>query len=99
MAIIDTKNSSFLRYDLTNDERIVGSILTGLHKQCIQNQIAEAAEQRINIRLDPQNPLSAVQEEAELCGRILALKYLIELSDSAELELQQSAQQNREQFP
>lgn len=93
MANIDTTNSSFLRYSLTPDELTVGSILTTLHKQCIQNQIAEAAEQRINIRIDPQNPLSSVQEEAELCGRILALRYLIELSDASELALQTSAQQ------
>lgn len=94
MATLDTKNSSFLRYQLSDDELLVGSILTTLHKQCIQNQIAEAAEQRLNLRLAPQNPLSSVQEEAELHGRILALKYLIELSDAAEQQLQKSAQQS-----
>ena len=93
MSQIDTVNSSFIRYVLTDDELTVGSIFTTLHKQCIQNQIAEAAEQRINIRLDPVNPLLSLQEDAELQGRILALKYLIQLSDSAELQLQQSANQ------
>lgn len=91
MATISTTNSSFLRYDLTEEELLVGSILTTLHKQCIQNQIAEAAEQRISIRLDPQNPLASVQEDAELQGRIIALKYLITLSESAEAQLVQSA--------
>jgi hypothetical protein len=91
MAQIDTANSSFIRYTLTEDELTVGSILTTLHKQCIQNQIAEAAEQRISIRMDPQNPLQSLQEDAELQGRILALKYLIQLSDSAELQLKQAA--------
>lgn len=91
MAQIDTANSSFIRYTLTEDELTVGSILTTLHKQCIQNQITDAAEQAINIRIDPLNPLSALQENAELQGRILALKYLIQLSDSAELQLKQAA--------
>lgn len=95
MAVIDIKSSSFIRYTFTDDERIVGSILTTLHKHLIQNQIAEAAEQRINLNIDPLNPLSTVQQEAELKGRILALKYLLDLSDSAELELQQAAQQPR----
>lgn len=92
MATVSTTNSSFLRYDLTPEELLVGSILTTLHIQCIQNQIAEAAEQRINIRIDPQNPLASLQEEAELQGRILALKYLITLSENAEAQLVQSAQ-------
>lgn len=95
MAHISTVNSSFLSYHLSEDELLVGSILTTLHKQCIQNQIALAAEERLALRLDPLNPMSSVQTEAELHGRILALKYLIELSDSAEAQLQASAQNNR----
>lgn len=94
MAYISQTNSSFISYHLSEEERIVGSILTDLHKQCIQNQIAEAAEQRLNLRLDPTNPMSTVQEEAELHGRILALRYLIDLSNAAEAQLQASAQQH-----
>lgn len=79
--------SPFCSYQLTNEEFTQGSILTTLQKQCIQNQISEAAIKKLNLRVDPLNPLSNLQEEAELQGTILALQYLLTLSESAELKL------------
>ena len=79
--------SSFISYDLTEDELLFGSILSIGHKQCIQNQISSLAEQRISLRYTPETPMTFVQQDAELQGQIIALKYLITLSDSAEQQL------------
>jgi hypothetical protein len=76
--------SSFQSWVLTEVEHIQGSILSLLHKQCIQNQICQLAEERIALSIDPSNPLPFIQKDAELKGSILALQYLITLSNSAE---------------
>lgn len=77
----------FTSYNLTKEESIHGTILTTAQKQCIQNQIALLATSKINLRYDPQLPHQFVQQEAELAGQLIALQYLITLSDSAESSL------------
>lgn len=79
--------SAFCSYQLTDEEFTQGSLLTTLQKQCIQNQISEAAIKKLNLKVDPMNPLSNLQQEAELQGTILSLQYLLTLSESAELKL------------
>lgn len=79
--------SPFCSYQLSELEFNQGSILTTLQKQCIQNQISEAAIKKLNLKVDPLNPLSNLQQEAELQGTILSLQYLLTLSESAELKL------------
>jgi hypothetical protein len=76
-------DSSFVSWDLTESELKVGSILTGLQKQCIQNIIWQHAEEKLNLTFIPEN----LQREAELQGRVLALKSLLDLSREQEKEL------------
>lgn len=86
MSIVNS-SSSFISYTLTEDELLFGSVFSLGQKQCIQNQISNLAEQKITLRYDPANPMMFVQQDAELQGQIIALKYLITLSDSAEQQL------------
>jgi len=83
--------SSFISYNLSEDEILFGSVLALGQKQCIQNQISVLAEQRISLRYTPDSPMTFVQQDAELQGQIIALRYLITLSDSAETQLLSSA--------
>jgi hypothetical protein len=72
-------NSSFQSWNLTESERIAGSILSILQIQCIQNQIVSLAEEQITLPFLPEN----IQRNAELLGAIGALKYLLILSENA----------------
>lgn len=75
--------NSFTSYKLTSEEVRAGSILTSNQIQVIQNLISEAAEEKISLKYDPQNPLVFVQREAELQGQIGILKFLLAQSDEA----------------
>ena len=79
-------DSLFQSWILSETEQIQGSILTLVQKQCIQNQITQAAQEKVSLKYDPANPQTFLQAEAELHGRINALSYL--LSQSAEYERQ-----------
>jgi len=83
MAVLDT-NNSFQSWILTENETIQGCILTTLNTQVIQNQIASYAQERLNLELDMTNPQRFVQQEADLKGKISALRYLLDLSESAQ---------------
>lgn len=88
MAQLD-HNNVFQKWIMTDQERIIGTILYTGQKQCIQNQIAMAAEEKVALTFDPANPLAFAQREAELQGTIKALQYLITLSNAAEQEQQE----------
>lgn len=84
--------NSFTSYSLSEQEFIQGSFLSLLQKQCIQNQISSLAEQKLNLKYTPENPMSFLQVEAELQGGLNALRYLLTLSENAEATI--SAQLN-----
>lgn len=79
--------NSFTSYTLTEQELLIGSVLTSLQKCCIQNQLADLAERKLNLKFDPAHPQIFLQEEAELQGNLNALRYLLTLSESAESTL------------
>jgi hypothetical protein len=72
--------STFTQYQLTPEEQQSAQTLTTLNLQHMQNLICDAAEKRIAMTLDPNNPVAYAQEAAELQGQIGILKYLVELS-------------------
>lgn len=79
--------SSFTKYILNESETITSQLLTQPQKENIQNLLCEAAEMRLALVFNPLNPSVFIQEEAGLSGRITILKYLLEASELAELEL------------
>lgn len=86
MATISTTNQ-FQSWNLSPEEFLAGGLLTTTQKQCIQNQIASVATQKINLSFTPADPLSFAQQEAHLRGQIDALSYLLTLSEEAESQL------------
>jgi len=83
VASLNTENP-FQSWVLTDAELLQGHLLTITQKQCIQNQIASLAIERVNLPLNPANLLETIQQDAEKKGQILALQYLLTLSASAE---------------
>lgn len=71
--------SSFITYTLTPSQLAEGSKFTLDQKAVIQNLIGEAAEEKLMLTFDPQNPQAFIQREAELMGQIGILKYLLSL--------------------
>lgn len=80
------QTGTFQQWELTDEERINGTILTITQKQCIQNQVANLGIEILNMIMDPQNPMAYALQKAEKQGQILALNYLLTLSSSAEAE-------------
>lgn len=69
-------------------------LLSVLQKQVIQNQIAELAEQRINLVYDPLAPDKFLAATTYTKGQIDALKYLLECSDITEQEIKSQSEGN-----
>lgn len=83
MAFLSPENQ-FQHWVMSEEETLQGAILTITQKQCIQNQVADLAHERISLTIDPTNIQLTVQRDAELKGQITALQYLIDLSNAAE---------------
>lgn len=96
MATIDL--TTLTRFNLTEEERISGSILTIQQQQVIQNQIAQVAEERLALSFDPLNPVKFAQQDAELKGQIGALKYLLAVSDESVKEVANAANPQEQQY-
>lgn len=91
MAQLD-HTSNFQRWLLTKEEELQGSILTITQKQCIQNQICDLAHRILNITIDVEHPAKSAAEDAELRGQMIALQYLLTLSNNAEDEYKELRQ-------
>jgi len=57
-------------------------LLSDIQKQYIQTVLAEEAEKRLALDLDPNNVSSFVQAEAYLKGKIELAQYFLDLSDA-----------------
>lgn len=72
--------SVFTKYNLSEEEQLAGQQLTISNVQVIQNLICSLAEERIGLKLDPNNVLPFMQREAELIGQIGILQMLLDQS-------------------
>lgn len=76
--------NDFSQWQLSESEEKEGAKLTITQKQFIQNQIAAAAQSKLNLTFDTTNPQAFIQEEAFIAGQISAMKYLLDCSATAE---------------
>ncbi len=83
---------AFNKYEMTDEEASRGAILTLSNQAVIQNLIAEKAEAKLSLQLDPQNFNAYIQEEAYLKGQIEILQFLLNMSAYAENTLKQSGE-------
>ena len=86
--------SLFLRYDLSDEEVIEGSKLTNLQKMCIQNQICTLAEEKSELEYSEEDKVRFLQLESYTKGKIHALEYLLQLSETAETPLEINYDEN-----
>ena len=78
---------AFNKYEMTEEESQRGNILTLSNQAVIQNLIAEKAEAKLSLQLDPANFNAYIQEEAYLKGQIEILQFLLNMSAYAETNL------------
>jgi len=88
--------NDFSTFELTEIEAREGKILTVAQVMNIQNQLADAATRKLNLKYDTKDPMSFVQEEAELQGVINTLRFLLTESQYAVNEKATIASQFRE---
>lgn len=74
------RQNIFQAWTLTPEELATSHQLTTLNICNLQNLLADAAQEKVNIKFEPSNPLAFAQREAELQGQIGILSMLIELA-------------------
>jgi len=84
--------SLFQSWIISPEEFVQGTLLSGVQKQVIQNQICVLASEKCLLQFDPAHPNQFIQREAELQGSIKSLQYLIQLSSEAETQFDPGAQ-------
>jgi len=75
--------NDFTSYKLTEEEIAAGSILSPLQMAVLQNDLSEAAHQKVQLKVDGTNVTGFIQKEAELAGRLLILRYILDRSEQA----------------
>lgn len=71
--------NKFTSYEFTQAELFAATRFSDLQLMLIQTLIAKDAEQRVNMKITP-NDLASLQEEAALKGSIEAMEYLLYLA-------------------
>lgn len=79
--------NTFSTFHLTEEQQLQSAILTDLQRCHLQNQLAAIAEEKIRLEYDPANPETFIQQEAYKRGQLDILSYLLELSETANNEV------------
>jgi hypothetical protein len=80
---IDIKNSSFIKYNLTNQQILEGSTLNSHQLFLLQNDQAIIAEQKLRLVLDTNKDIyDFVQQEAYLRGQLDFIDFLKDRAES-----------------
>ncbi len=87
-------DNDFSTYYLTDDEETQGQMLTLTQRQVIQNLLAKAAEEKINLTYTPESKEIFLQQEASLKGQMDILRFLLASSDAAEENYREIATAN-----
>lgn len=87
----------FVRYDLTAHEERQGRILSENQIAVLNNDLCEALQQRLALRLDTLNPVEFAQVEAERTGKVLYIQSLLEQHEEALQQLAIEAQDNQQE--
>jgi len=92
MAAIDN-TSTFARFKLSEQETLVGSVLTYEQKLVIQNKLSEIADSKLALTVDPNNYAAYIQQESYLAGQLGILRYILDCSLASEQVLLDDAKQ------
>lgn len=72
------KPNDFSEYDMTDEEIMAGQLLTHNQKAVLQNRLAQYAREKINVQFDPDKVLQYAQVEAELAGKIILIREILD---------------------
>lgn len=72
--------NSFSSYDISEDEFLIGSMLTIQQRQVIHNKLVSAAEEKLALEFTPNNIPEYTQREASLAGEIAAYRAILDAS-------------------
>ncbi len=75
---------SFNKYEMTEEEEDRCHLLSPDNVLAIQNMIADISEKKLTLLFTPNDVLGFTQQEAELAGQLVILKWLLERSESAQ---------------
>lgn len=82
---------TFTHYELTKKEILAGSILTTDQKYLLQNELAQIAENKLNLDYDHTNPVKFAQDEAFLKGQMSIIRVMLLRSDESEIQLRSTS--------
>ena len=74
--------SVFTKHSLTVEETLAAVNYTALQQKFLQTQLAEIAEAKLRLKVDPKNIEFFIQQEAELAGQMTILEFLLGMYDS-----------------
>lgn len=87
--------NTFTQYEFTEEEIEEASILSPLLRMYLQSRMATLAQEKLNSKFDPTNPVRFAQLEAELAGKISIISELLDahnlVLERKKHELQNSA--------
>ncbi len=88
--------NDFTSYELTPEEQLAGATLTATNIMNIQNLLSATAAEKLNIVIDPLNPMLHALHAAELTGRLNAYRRIIMDSLQATDDVYQQAKRDAE---
>lgn len=76
--------SAFCGIKWENDKELLAAqILPGPTKDWLQSLLSIAAQKKLNLKYDPTNQLSFLQEDAAIQAEIVFIQWLLAVSDAA----------------
>ena len=79
---------TFTQYELSQREQLAGMILTTDQQNYLQNELAQVANQLVNLDFDPESPLKFAQSEAFLRGQMSVYRVMLDRSNESAQQLQ-----------
>ena len=77
-------DTDFTAYELSDEENMSGSKLNLNQKMVVQNKLAQAAQDKLDLSYDETKPIESAQKEAYLLGVISTLRTILDESTLAE---------------
>lgn len=87
---MNPKNTIFTQYELTEEETIIGTLLSNEQMAVLQNDLAEIAIRRASVRFDVKDDelRAKLLEDAALKGQITFIQYLLNRAEAARQQTQ-----------
>lgn len=92
-------NNKFTAYKLSPEEEALGYLFNENNLYMLQNELAAIAETKLNLKLDPNNPMEFMQQEAFIAGKMDLLSYFLAMHEQISTERSEIAKLVAEEEP